>query len=464
MKQIKSIIFFTLAMTLILSGMAVAGGGHGRGNNQAGTAVGNCPYGNNQAGTAVGNCPYGNNQAGTAVGNCPYGNNHSGAAVGNCPYGNNHSGAAVGNCPYGNNQAGATVGNCPHGWGNNQAGCPMTACPGNTGGITGLINNFPEEELSDAETADMLYMREEKKLARDVYLAFYELWGQRVFNNVAQSEQWHMDMMKALLDKYNLEDPAAGNEKGVFTDQDIQTLYTDLVEKGQVSLVEALKAGASVEELDIFDLKQRYANADNTDIKTVYQNMTKASENHLRAFVSRLELFKESYEAQHLSSEELESIINSSGTRGMVDEDGTPLFNNQGCGYCNGGCGRGYGNGHGRGRWSGSATSIDLDTSEAGEMLILAHSKHGSRGHDKGCGNGRWSGSATSFDKSEMLILAQGGRGGGKGNGSGNGGGRGNGGKGNNGGNGSGDGTGNGGNGPKDGTGPGSKSGTCINS
>ncbi len=344
----------------------------------------------------------------------------------------------------------------------------MSACPGNTGGITALINNFPEEELSEAETADMLYMREEKKLARDVYLAFYELWGQRVFSNIAQSEQWHMDMMKALLDKYNLEDPAADNEKGVFTDQDIQALYTDLVEKGQVSLVEALKAGANIEELDISDLKQRYANADNTDIKTVYQNMTKASENHLRAFVSRLELFKESYEAQHLSSEELDSIINTSGTRGMVDENGTPLFNNQGCN----GCGRGCGNGNGRGRWSGSATSFDLDNSE---MFIFAHSKHGSRGHGKDCGNGRWSGSATSFDKSEMLILAQGGRGGGKGNGSGNGGGKGNGsgnggGKGNsgggrgNGGNGPGDGTGNGGNGPKDGTGPRSNSGTCINS
>lgn len=52
-----------------------------------------------------------------------------------------------------------------------------------------------------------MQMREEEKLARDVYLELYETWDLPVFYNIAQSEQTHMGAVKTLIEKYNLKDP-----------------------------------------------------------------------------------------------------------------------------------------------------------------------------------------------------------------------------------------------------------------
>ena len=41
------------------------------------------------------------------------------------------------------------------------------------------------ELLSDAEAQGILYMREEEKVARDVYTALYETWGLTVFQAIA---------------------------------------------------------------------------------------------------------------------------------------------------------------------------------------------------------------------------------------------------------------------------------------
>jgi len=48
-------------------------------------------------------------------------------------------------------------------------------------------------QLSDEETEALLYMREEEKLARDVYLNAYERWKQPIFYNISLAEQNHMD-------------------------------------------------------------------------------------------------------------------------------------------------------------------------------------------------------------------------------------------------------------------------------
>ncbi len=79
-------------------------------------------------------------------------------------------------------------------------------------------------------------MREEEKLARDVYLDMNDLWDAVVFVNIAASEQQHMDTLLQLLDKYGLPDPAASDIPGWFSDQNLQTLYDDLVNRGQASV------------------------------------------------------------------------------------------------------------------------------------------------------------------------------------------------------------------------------------
>lgn len=167
-------------------------------------------------------------------------------------------------------------------------------------------------ELSTAESAALRYMREEEKLAHDVYVTFYAQWNLSIFQNISQSEQTHANAVKALLDRYGLTDPAS-SEIGVFTNPDLQALYPDLVARGSHSLAEALKVAAAIEEVDILDLENHIAQTDHADIQHVYNNLLKGSYNHLRAFVSTLNAQTgATYQPQSLSLEAYQAIVDSS--------------------------------------------------------------------------------------------------------------------------------------------------------
>ena len=52
---------------------------------------------------------------------------------------------------------------------------------------------------TEVEAADLAFMREEEKLARDTYLTFFERWDLAVFSNIASSKQMHTDAILKLL-------------------------------------------------------------------------------------------------------------------------------------------------------------------------------------------------------------------------------------------------------------------------
>jgi len=195
-----------------------------------------------------------------------------------------------------------------------------------SGYCTATVANLPLENVNDAEKADLLYMREEEKLAKDIYLNLSKKWGYRIFGNIAQSEQTHENAIKGLLVKYAIIDPAVANAAGVFTNPDLQNIYNNLVAAGNISLTDALKVGATVEELDISDLEKAIEEADSKDIQLVFQNLMKGSRNHLRNYVRMLKLYGQSYESQYLTPAELQEIVDSPMERGMYDENGIPIF------------------------------------------------------------------------------------------------------------------------------------------
>jgi len=198
--------------------------------------------------------------------------------------------------------------------------------------LPSVIANMPMLDLSVEEENGLLKMREEEKLARDVYQRLYKKWNHLTFAQIARSEQQHMDILEVILGKYNLQDPAAGKEPGVFTDPELQKLYNKLVAKGEQTPIDALLVGATIEDLDISDLNALIEQTDNHDIKTVYQNLVKGSRNHLRAFSDRLAMNKVSYDAQFLAAVDIENIINSPQERGMVDENGVQISGRSGSG------------------------------------------------------------------------------------------------------------------------------------
>jgi hypothetical protein len=144
--------------------------------------------------------------------------------------------------------------------------------------------------LDEAEKEGLLWMREEEKLARDVYLAMYAIWGKQVFSNIIESEQRHMDAIKRLLDAYGIEDPAEGKNPGEFTNPAFEALYVQLVERGKQSLLEAFNVGVIIEETDIDDLELRLLTENlNPDITRVYTNLLRASKRHLEAFQTQID-------------------------------------------------------------------------------------------------------------------------------------------------------------------------------
>ena len=170
--------------------------------------------------------------------------------------------------------------------------------------------------LSDDEIAGLLWMREEEQLAHDVYVVLGELWGLRIFENIAASESTHIEAVSGLLDRYGIDDPAQGNEPSTFTNPAIQALYDQLVADGSVSLDAALAAGALIEELDISDLQQRSAGTDVVAITAVYSTLERGSRNHLRAFTSQLDSRGVSYEPTRLDPATFDAIVSSEMERG----------------------------------------------------------------------------------------------------------------------------------------------------
>ncbi len=176
--------------------------------------------------------------------------------------------------------------------------------------------------LSDDEASGLIYMVEEEKLARDVYLTLYNETGLEVFERIAESEQTHMDAVLSLIGKYNMTAPATLDQVGVFQNEELQSIYNQLVEQGSRSEVDALKVGALIEETDIKDLENWTAQTDNEDIRGVYSHLMAGSENHLRAFTAQLDARGVSYTAQVLPQGQVDEILSEENGHGKMRGEG----------------------------------------------------------------------------------------------------------------------------------------------
>jgi hypothetical protein len=170
-------------------------------------------------------------------------------------------------------------------------------------------------DLTDGELTSLLKMKEEEKLARDVYSVLAKKWGSQVFTNISNAENNHLNAIVLLLTNYGSTETAIG-EAGIFTDAAVQTLYNDLVAKANVSLEEAYKTGALIEELDIKDLIVAIAGTNNENVLLVFENLLKGSRNHLRAFNRQLTTLGIVYIPVNISQTDYDLIVNSAMEKG----------------------------------------------------------------------------------------------------------------------------------------------------
>ncbi len=199
---------------------------------------------------------------------------------------------------------------------------------------------------------DVRFLREEEKLARDVYITLHKRWKLQIFENISQSEQRHMDRMKTLVIRYGLTDPVRDDTVGVFTNKELAKLYKDLVARGSKSEVEALLVGATIEDLDIRDIRRMKKNTADADAQDAFAKLECGSRNHMRAFSRQLEARGVTYKVKYLSQGEVKQILEGAHERcGQVGRGGKQ---GRGQGHGRGG-GHGWSKGQGRGhRGSGS--------------------------------------------------------------------------------------------------------------
>lgn len=162
--------------------------------------------------------------------------------------------------------------------------------------------------ISQVDRDGLILMREEEKLAGDVYLYFYGKYALRPFKNINKSEIQHSNAVLRLLTYFGIPDPAL-TETGKFNNPDIQALYNKLTADGN-SAENALDVGAFIEEYDIADLRKLIAETQNADIKMVYTNLLNGSYNHIKAFTRVLAGRGVTYTPQILTADELNAILN----------------------------------------------------------------------------------------------------------------------------------------------------------
>ena len=146
---------------------------------------------------------------------------------------------------------------------------------------------------------------QDEKLAPDVYQKLYQRWQHPVFLNISQSESRHLASVERLRGAALLISAA-----GKFSDPDTQSLYNNLMTKGEKSLIDALQVGATIEDKDIFDLNNAIASSNNPREQQVYNNLLRGSYKHLNAFVRTLHAEGSDYQAHYLSQKDYDEILN----------------------------------------------------------------------------------------------------------------------------------------------------------
>jgi hypothetical protein len=156
--------------------------------------------------------------------------------------------------------------------------------------------------LTDQQLADLLYLSEEEKMARDICAVFWEKHDIVLFETVMNTEQRHMDMIRNAKARHGIKKVADRSKAGVYTNQKLQDIYTEMTDKHDTTFHKALLNSALITETAILGLRDAISelNGNQPKLAKVYDTLLDDSENHLRIFAGVLATLDDAdYEAQH---------------------------------------------------------------------------------------------------------------------------------------------------------------------
>jgi hypothetical protein len=194
----------------------------------------------------------------------------------------------------------------------------------NLDALESALGELQMGQLSESEVEAILYLREAEKLARDVLLALDEHWENEALRRMAQSEDTHTAAINVLIDRYNLWDPTSVTWEGYYNNEELLALHRLLVRQGGGSAVDALAVGAQIQEISILDMREYRAETDDEDVQMVYENLLRASRNHLRVFAVLLKQQDAAYERTYLSQTLFDEIVSTPPEPGYNVEESDP--------------------------------------------------------------------------------------------------------------------------------------------
>ncbi|MES9939178.1 MAG: DUF2202 domain-containing protein [Candidatus Thiodiazotropha sp. 6PLUC2] len=200
------------------------------------------------------------------------------------------------------------------------------------GGGAGMQQQTANLDFNEA--THLIFMREEEKLARDVYTMLGMMYPNSVvFGRIDDSEQVHTDRVRQTLEAYGVEDPNTNDNLGIFTGESYGEYFTDkydaLISQASSSELNALYVGALIEELDMLDIQRcpdvileqdngidsdaecGLVYTDQPDVENLYESLLRGSANHLRGYVRAIEavIGEGAYAPQLLSQADLDEIL-----------------------------------------------------------------------------------------------------------------------------------------------------------
>lgn len=138
--------------------------------------------------------------------------------------------------------------------------------------------------ITAAQKAQLIYIIQEEKLARDVYTALAAKGYSQKFGNITSSEQTHMNLVAGLLKTYGIANPTTGLKPGVFKDKTLTALYAKIMSTATKSSADAIAAGVLIEKTDIADIEKMLKGFTQQDINSVLNSLLSGSKKHLAAF------------------------------------------------------------------------------------------------------------------------------------------------------------------------------------
>lgn len=146
---------------------------------------------------------------------------------------------------------------------------------------------------------------DEETMAAQVYRALGKSYPLRPFQNIPLAEDAHAEAVRKIL----APTPFPASPANTLSDQKFITLRDELIARGNVSELAALRTGAFIEERDIQDLRLVMAATDSASVLETLHWLEMGSHHHLNAFVRHLRLRGEPYSPQLLSQTDFDAIV-----------------------------------------------------------------------------------------------------------------------------------------------------------